>query len=86
MLIVDSQIHIWTKGIPTNPVHRRMSVYSKDDALRKMDKAGVDAIVIHPPGWNPDSNELAVEAAASIPTALPFWAISLSIVRRAAPW
>lgn len=67
MLIVDSQIHIWAKGIPTNPAHRQISVYSKDDALREMDAAGVDAAVIHPPGWDPDSNELAVEAARQHP-------------------
>jgi hypothetical protein len=32
-----------------------------------MDAAGVDAAVIHPPGWDPNSNELAVEAARQHP-------------------
>jgi predicted TIM-barrel fold metal-dependent hydrolase len=67
MLIVDSQIHIWTHGIPTNPAHRQTSVYSQDDVLREMDEAGVDAAVIHPPGWDPQANELAVEAARQYP-------------------
>jgi hypothetical protein len=25
MLIVDAQVHIWGKGIPTNPAHRQIS-------------------------------------------------------------
>ena len=74
MLIVDSQIHIWENGLPTNPAHRQIPVYSKDDALRDMDAAGVDAAVLpsRPPG--------------SIPTASPSWGISRSSARRAAPW
>ena len=36
MLIVDSQIHIWENGLPTNPAHRQIAVYSQDDALREM--------------------------------------------------
>src|SRR2546430_13536082 len=35
-----------------------------------MDDAGVDAAVIHPPGWDPNSNELAVEAAREFPDRL----------------
>ncbi|MCZ6874630.1 MAG: amidohydrolase family protein [bacterium] len=70
MLIVDSQVHIWSKGIPTNPAHRQISSYTKDDLLQEMDAAGVDAAIIHPPGWDPDSNELAVEAARQHPKRL----------------
>jgi predicted TIM-barrel fold metal-dependent hydrolase len=67
MLIVDSQIHIWKNGIPTNPSHRQISLYSQDDALREMADAGVDAAVLHPPGWDPQANEVAVEAARQHP-------------------
>jgi predicted TIM-barrel fold metal-dependent hydrolase len=67
MLIVDSQIHIWKNHLPANPAHRQVSDYTQDDALREMDEAGVDAAVIHPPGWDPQSNELAVEAARQHP-------------------
>ena len=67
MLVVDSQIHIWTNGIPTNPSHRQTSIYSKDEALREMAEGGVDAAVIHPPGWDAKANELAVEAARQHP-------------------
>ena len=67
MLIVDAQVHIWGSGPPTNPAHRQVSVFSKDELLKEMDEAGVDAALIHPPGWDPDSNELAVEAARQHP-------------------
>ena len=46
MLIVDAQVHIWGSGKPTNPSHRQVSVFSKDDLLKGMDEAGVDAAVI----------------------------------------
>ena len=35
MLIVDSQVHIWDKGIPTNPAHRQISSFTKDDLLQR---------------------------------------------------
>ena len=65
MMIVDAQIHIWAKGTPS--AHHRQAPYSKDQALAAMDEAGVDRAVIHPPMWDPDSNELAVEAVRAHP-------------------
>ena len=65
MMIVDAQIHIWAKGTPS--AHHRQEPYSKDQALAGMDAAGVDRAVIHPPMWDPDSNELAVEAVRAHP-------------------
>jgi predicted TIM-barrel fold metal-dependent hydrolase len=71
MLIVDAQVHIWSSGKPTNPNHRQVAAFTKDDLLKEMDAAGVDAAVIHPPAsWDPDSNELAVEAARQHPRRL----------------
>src|SRR5262249_7898116 len=71
MLIVDAQVHIWSSGKPTNPNHRQVPVFSKDDLLKEMDEAGVDAALIHPPAsWDPNSNELAVEAARQHPNRL----------------
>src|SRR5712692_4496753 len=70
MVIIDAQVHIWGKNKPTNPLHRQVESYSKDDLLKEMDAAGVDAAVIHPPGWDPDSNELAIEAARQHPQRL----------------
>lgn len=63
MLIVDSQIHIWSNNKPGNPNHRQVSDLTADDVIREMDEAGVDAALIHPPGWDPDSNALAAKAA-----------------------
>ena len=71
MLIVDAQVHIWANGKPTNPNHRQVASFSKDELLKEMDEAGVDAAVIHPPSsWDPNANELAVEAARRHPDRL----------------
>src|SRR6267154_1600931 len=45
MLIVDSQIHIWENG-RMSAHHRQIPTYSKDDALKEMAEAGVDAAVL----------------------------------------
>ena len=70
MLIVDAQVHIWGAGLPTNPAHRQITSFTADDLLKEMDEAGVDASVIHPPGWDPNSNQLAIEAASQHPNRL----------------
>ena len=70
MPIVDAQIHIWRNHKPTNPNHRQVTDFTADDVLKEMDAAGVDAAVIHPPGWDPDSNALAIEAARQHPQRL----------------
>ena len=70
MRIVDAQVHIWRNNKPTNPAHRQVSDFSQHDLLKEMDDAGVDAAVIHPPGWDPNSNELAVDAAREFPDRL----------------
>ena len=65
MMIVDAQIHLWAKGTPS--AHHRQTPYPKDEALADMTAAGVDRAVIHPVMWDPNSNELAVEAARAHP-------------------
>ena len=71
MLIVDAQVHIWANNKPTNPNHRQVATFSKDDLLKEMDEAGVDAALIHPPSsWDPNANELAVDAARQHPDRL----------------
>jgi hypothetical protein len=50
MRIVDAQVHICSSGKPTNPNHRQIERFSKDDLLKEMDEAGIDAALIHPPG------------------------------------
>src|SRR6516162_9696380 len=66
MLIVDAQVHIWSQGTPSGQ-HRQISSYRAEDCLKEMDQAGVDAAVIHPPGWDPNDTEVAVEAARRYP-------------------
>ena len=71
MPIVDAQVHIWAGHKPANPNHRQVDTFSKDDLLKEMDAAGVDAAVIHPPtSWDPNANELAIEAARQHPNRL----------------
>src|SRR5262249_57391408 len=65
MLIVDAQIHLWEKGTPSP--HHRQEPYSAVQAIAGMDGAGVDRALIHPVMWDPDSNELAVEAVRRYP-------------------
>ena len=65
MLIVDAQIHLWSKGT-TLPPHRA-EPYLMEEALRDMDAGGVDRALIHPPSWDPDSNELAIAAVRAHP-------------------
>jgi L-fuconolactonase len=69
MLIVDAQVHIWGGNTPERPwpagrssPHRPQS-FSKDDLLKEMDAAGVARVVIVPPSWEGDCNDLALEAA-----------------------
>ncbi len=66
MLIVDSHVHIWGNGTP-NPPHRQVSALSGDELLAEMDAAGIDAAVIQPPGWDANSNAVAIEAASRHP-------------------
>ena len=44
MLVVDTQVHIWTSGTPVQ-IHRQVSHYTKDEVLRDMDQAGVRAFL-----------------------------------------
>ena len=68
MLIVDAQIHLWNAGNPTNATHRQVPAYLKDDALKEMDAGGVDAALLTPhTPWDPNANELAIEAARQHP-------------------
>jgi hypothetical protein len=41
MSIVDAQVHIWASGPPTNPAHRQVPGYSKDELVQDMDEAQV---------------------------------------------
>jgi predicted TIM-barrel fold metal-dependent hydrolase len=65
MTIIDAQIHLWQAGTPSH-LHRERP-YLADEAIRDMDAAGVDGAIIHPPYWDPKSNELALAAVRDYP-------------------
>jgi len=67
MRIVDAQIHLWGSGLPSNMAHRQVTSFTATEAIAMMDEAGVDAAVIHPPPWDPDSHELAFAAVGDYP-------------------
>jgi len=74
MPIVDAQVHIWGADTPERPwpagnAHRahRPLPFSRDDLLAEMAAAGVDRVVIVPPSWEGDRNDLALAAASAHP-------------------
>jgi predicted TIM-barrel fold metal-dependent hydrolase len=66
MLIVDAQVHIWTSGKPSGQ-HRQVSSFSAEDCLAEMEAAGVDAALLHPPGWDVYGVAVAEAAARKYP-------------------
>ena len=74
MLIVDAQVHVWAADTPDRPwpaighsyAHRETPL-GPDELLREMDAAGVDRVVIVPPSWEGDRNDLALAAAGQHP-------------------
>jgi predicted TIM-barrel fold metal-dependent hydrolase len=67
MPIIDAQIHLWGSGLPSNLSHRQVTHFTAEEAIPLMDEGGVDAAVIHPPGWDPNSTELALKAVGDYP-------------------
>ena len=67
MQIIDAQIHVWGTGLPSNPSHIQVTSYTPAEAIAMMDEGGVDAAIIHPPSWDPGSDEMAARAVADYP-------------------
>ena len=67
MPIIDAQIHTWGTGLPSNLSHRQVTHFTPAEAIVLMDQGGVDAAVIHPPGWDPNSTEMAFQAVREYP-------------------
>jgi L-fuconolactonase len=74
MVIVDSQVHIWGANTPERPWPKgresqaqRPVPLSAQELLGAMDAAGVDRVVIVPPSWEGDRNDLALAAARKSP-------------------
>ena len=72
MRIVDAQIHLWGSGLPSNMSHRQVTAFTTEEALGMMNEGGVDAAVIHPPGWDPGSTEMAFKAVRENPGRFAF--------------
>ena len=67
MQIIDAQIHLWGSGLPSNMSHRQVTSFTPETAVQMMNEAGVDGAVIHPPGWDPGSMDMAFKAVADYP-------------------
>jgi len=74
MLIADSQVHLWGADTPQRPWPAGRGVeaqkpypVTRDMLLFEMELAKVDRIVIVPPSWEGDRNDLALEAARTHP-------------------
>jgi hypothetical protein len=74
MLIADSQVHLWGADTPERrwPPGRAADAQKpypigKEARLFQMDLAGVRRVVIVPPSWEGDRNDLALEAARAYP-------------------
>jgi predicted TIM-barrel fold metal-dependent hydrolase len=68
MQIVDAQIHLWGSGLPSNLAHRQVTAFTTEEAVGLMDAGGVDAAVIHPPGWDPGATAMAFAAVRTYPS------------------
>ena len=78
MLIVDSQVHIWEASTPgrpwpsagaagRNPHPQKAVPLRKGELLKEMDAAGVQGVVIVPPSWEGEYNDVALDAAQTHP-------------------
>jgi predicted TIM-barrel fold metal-dependent hydrolase len=65
MLVVDSQVHIWTEGKPSP--HHRQQPFGALDLITAMDEAGVTSAVLVPPTWDPNGNTPSLRASATWP-------------------
>ena len=72
MLIADSQVHVWGANTPERPwpgrAHAQREIpLGHEELLQEMDAAGVNRVVIVPPSWEGDRNDLALAAAKAHP-------------------
>jgi len=70
-MIVDSQVHLWKASSPDYPWNpgakpQLPEPFTIERALPMMDEAGIDRVVVVPPGLN-DVNSYALEAARRYP-------------------
>jgi L-fuconolactonase len=74
MEIVDAQVHIWGEDTPERPWPPGRAQHAQkpyavtaEMVLAEMEVAGVDRVVLVPPSWEGDRNDLALAAAQKYP-------------------
>jgi L-fuconolactonase len=72
VLVVDSQVHIWAASSPERPWPARHKPHRPEpitapDLLREMAAAGVDRVVLVPPSWEGERNDVVLAAARAHP-------------------
>lgn len=72
MPIVDSQVHIWAADSPERPWPARHKPHrpepiTAEDLLREITAAGVDRVVLVPPSWEGERNDVVLAAARAHP-------------------
>jgi predicted TIM-barrel fold metal-dependent hydrolase len=70
--IVDGQVHIWGANTPERPWPARAHAHgdvplTAEALLRRMDEAGVGRVILVPPSWEGDRNDLGLAAAQAHP-------------------
>ena len=92
MHIVDSQVHLWGADTPARPwppgraaEAQKPYPISKETLLFQMDLAGVRGMVLVPPSWEGERNDLALEAARTYPDRFAVMGRLALQNRRAAP-
>lgn len=73
MKITDAQVHIWGGDTPERPWPKRTAAQrliplGTDALIREMDAAGVERVILVPPSWEGDRNDLAIEGFLQHPT------------------
>ena len=71
MMICDAQVHIWAANTAERPWPARAEPHraplGQEELLAEMDRSGVHRVVLVPPSWEGDRNDVANEAARSHP-------------------
>jgi L-fuconolactonase len=71
-VIVDSVVHIWAADSPQRPWKpgaqaQRAIPLGADELLQAMNEAGVERVVLVPPSWEGERNDVALAAASAHP-------------------
>src|SRR5262249_56841033 len=64
---VEAEIGGGGSGLRSNLAHRQVTAFTTEEAVGLMDEGGVNAAVIHPPGWDPGATAMAFAAVRNYP-------------------